>query len=174
MPFDIRAAVAEVPESESAEETPTVDFTFEIKLAKKLKDARAAAEPDEGAIAALEAQLEAATYVAELISVPRRRREDIYSEALDKFPAKPSVFGQDEKANFLRGNYVRLAVTAAGIKKITDPRGEVNDTPEAVWDTIEYINAEAPDQIFERIERAVQVLNDEEDAQDALHKSADF
>lgn len=174
MPFDIRAAVAEAPITESAEEQPTVSFTFEVKLAKKVKDLRAAAEPDEGAIAAAEAQLAEKTYVADLMSVPRGRREDIITEALDAHPAKPSVFGQDEKAQFLRGNYMRVAVVAAAIKKITDPNGEVLDTEEQIKDAVQFIHDEAPDQVFETIERAVKVLNDDEDAQDVLHKSADF
>lgn len=174
MAFDIRAAVADVPVTEQDEESPTAEFTFEIKLAKRLKDLRAAKDLDEGAIAAAEAQLKEKTYVADLISVPRGRREDIYADSLDKYPAKPSVFGQDEKANFLRGNYVRMAIVAAAVTKITDPQGEVLDTPEQIEDAIKFIHDEAPDQVFEVIERRVRELNDKEDAQDALHKSADF
>ena len=170
MPFDIRADIAEIPrETEQVSE-----FTFEIALAKKVKDLRAAPELDEAAIAEAETQLKAATYVAQIHSVPRGQREDIYAESLDKFPAKPSVFGQDEKANFLRGNFVRVAIVAAAIDKITNPKGEVNDTEELILATVEYLHNEAPDQIFAKIERDVNALNEKEDAQDVLHKSADF
>jgi hypothetical protein len=169
MPFDIISEIAEIPT-----ETETVPFTFEIKLARKVKELRAAEKPDEAAIAAAEAELDAKSYHAEIHAVPRGQREDIYAAALDAISAKPTMFGQDEKAQFERGRYVRVHVTAAAISSITNPKGEANDTEETILATVQYIHDKAPDQIFAAIERAVNKLNDEKDEQDALHKSADF
>lgn len=175
MPFDIRTAVAEIPQSETEYEKPTVAFTFDLKLAHRLKELRAAEDLDEGAIAATEAQLAERTYVADLQSVPRRRRQDLVTEALDKYSARPSAFGQpDQKAEFLRGQFIRLETVIAAVKAVHAPDGNVNDTEDSVRATIEYIHDEAPDQIFDVIERAVQELNDKEDEQDALQKTADF
>ncbi len=169
MPFDIISDVAEIPT-----ETDTVPFTFEIKLARKLKALRAAEKLDEDAIAAAEAELEKASYHAEIHSVPRGQREDIYAEALDAISAKPTMFGQDQKAEFDRGRYVRVHIIAAAISSITNPKGEVNDTEETILATVQYIHDKAPDQVFAAIERGVNKLNDEQDEQDALHKTADF
>ena len=169
MPFDIISDVAEIPT-----EFETVPFTFEIKLARKVKELRAAEKLDEAALATAEDELEKASYHAEIHWVPRGQREDIYADALDAISAKPTMFGQDEKAQFERGRYVRVHVIAAAISKITNPKGEVNDTEETILATVQYIHDKAPDQIFATIERAVNKLNEDKDEQDALHKSADF
>lgn len=167
--FDIRDDIAEIPRVQEVE----APFTFAIALAHEVKELRAAAEPDEALIAAKEKELEAKTYKAMLVSVPRGRRQEIYEESLDKFVAKPSFTGAvDEKTQFLRGNYARIAVVASSVLRLVNPAGETQD--EQIFEAIETIFNEAPDQVFETIERRVQEVNTEEDEQDELRKSTDF
>jgi hypothetical protein len=169
MAFDIITEIAEIPT-----DVETVPFTFEIKLAHKVKQLRAAEDLDEAAVAEAEAELDKASYHAQIHSVPRGQREDIYAAALDAISAKPTMFGEDEKAQFNRGRYVRVHVVAAAISSITNPKGEVNDTEETILATVQTIHDKAPDQIFAALERAVNKLNEDKDEQDALHKTADF
>jgi hypothetical protein len=170
MPFDLRADVAEIPRS-----TDTVDFTLKLKLAREVKELRAAEELDEDLLKAKEAELAAATYTAALASVPRRQREDIYEESLEKFQAKPSLFRDqvDELTQFKRNNFVRIGVVAAAVQSLTK-NGETLDDPAAIYDAIQFLHDEAPDQVFTLLEAKTLKLNTEEDEQDALHKSADF
>lgn len=170
MPFDLRADVAEVPRA-----TDTERFTLDLKLAREVKDLRAAADPDEALIASKEAELEQKTYTVAFASVPRRRREDIYEESLDKFPAKPTLFAGhvDEGTQFKRNNFVRISLVAAAVQSLSK-NGEVLDDPAAIFDAVEFLHNEAPDQIFELLERKANDVNKQEDEQDALHKSADF
>lgn len=171
MSFDLRADVAELPRTSGYE-----TFTLALKLAREVKDLRAAEKPDEPLIAQKEAQLQKETYRVELSSVPRRRREDIYEKSLEEFPAKPSLFsGQvDELTAFRRNNFVRIALIAAATTAISKGGGEPLEDPDAIYDSIEFLHNEAPDQVFARIENKVNELNAEEDEQDALNKSADF
>lgn len=170
MPFDLRADVAEIPRK-----TTTVPFTLNLKLAREVKELRGAEELDEPLLAAKEAELEAATYTAALASVPRRRREEIYEDSLEKFQPKPSFFsGQvDEGTQFKRNIYVSIALVAAAVQSLTK-NGETLDDPEAIFQAIEFLHNEAPDQIFALLQAKVNEINNEEDEQDALHKSADF
>lgn len=166
--FDLREDVAGIPRT-----SDTVPFTFNIKLAQEVKRLRGDAEVDEDVLAAKEAELEAGSYVAHLESVSRERRQEIYEESLDKFVAKPDLMGRiDDKTSFLRGNYVRVHTLAAAVTKLVNPEGLEQD--EDIAETIQFIHDKAPDQVFEVIERKSHELNDEEDAQDELHKSADF
>lgn len=166
--FDLREDVAGIPRA-----TGTAPFTFNIKLAQEVKAMRAAADVDEELLADKEAELEAGSYTAHIESVTRERRQEIYEESLDKFVAKPDLMGRiDDKTQFLRGNFVRISVVSAAITKLVNPEGLEQD--EDIEATVQFIHDKAPDQIFEAIERAIQKLNDEEDAQDELHKSADF
>lgn len=164
--FDIREAIAEIPVEEA-----TVDFTFDLKLAKRVKELRAG--DDEAALIEAENALALKTYTAELMSVPKRRRHDIYEESLEKLPATRDFLGRvDEKTEFERGNFVRVSVVAAAIKRIVSPESGVIE--ENLFEAVKEIHDNAPEQIFNSIERKVQELNNAEDEQDALHKSADF
>jgi hypothetical protein len=170
MPFDLRADVAEVPRKQGFEH-----FTLNLKLAREVKELRAAEVVDEATLLAKEAELDASTYTVEFASVPRRRREDIYEESLEKFPPKPSLFANhvDEGTQFKRNNFVRIALVAAAAQAI-EKNGERLDDPAAIFDAIEFLHNEAPDQVFARLETKVNEINAEEDEQDALNKSADF
>lgn len=164
--FDIRERIAEIPA-----ENATYKFTFELALAKKVRELRAG--NDEGALAKAEEELAAETYTAELVSVPKRRREDIYTKSLELFPGTRDFLGRvDEVTTFKRGNYVRTRIVAAGVVRIIDPNGAVQD--ENLDEVIEFIHDKAPDQIFSGLENKVQELNDSEDEQEILNKSADF
>lgn len=165
MDFDIRNAIAEI-----TTETDEVQFTFDLKLAAKVKHLRAG--DDEEALAAAEAELEKKTYRATVVAVPRRQRQDIYEQSLEEFPSSTFTGRPDEKTLFKRNNYVRVHVAAAAITEIIDPAGNVQK--DAILEAIQMIHDQAPDQIFEVIERKVNEVNDAEDAQDALHKDADF
>lgn len=164
--FDIRAAVAEIPISQDR-----YKFTFDLALAKKVRELRA--EGDEEALADAEKALEAKTYVAEMVGVPKRRREDIYTKSLELFPGTRDFLGRvDEVTEYKRGNYVRTRIVSAGIVRILSPEGGVQD--ENLDEVIEYIHDEAPDQIFAGLEKKIQEINAADDEQDALNKSADF
>lgn len=164
--FDIREAIAEIPAQRE-----TYKFTFDLALAKKVRELRGG--NDEEALADAEEALEAATYVVELVSSPKRRREDIYTDSIAKFPGVRDLMGRiDETTQFKRGRYVRTHLVAASIVKIVSPEGGVQD--DGLEEAIEFIYDNAPDQIFTGIENKVQALNDAEDEQDALNKSADF
>ena len=165
MDFDIRNAIAEI-----STETDRVEFTFDLKLAAKVKRLRAG--DDEQALSEAEAELEKKTYRATVGPVPRRRRQDIYEKSLEEFPSSTFTGRPDEMTLFKRNNYVRVHVTEAAINEIIDPAGNVQK--DAILEAIQMIHDQAPDQIFEVIERKVNELNDAEDAQDALRKDADF
>ncbi len=164
--FDIRQAIAEIPS-----EAEDYRFTFDLKLARKVRELRAG--DDEEALAAAEAELKSKTYTAEMMSVPRRRRDDIYEESIEKFPGNRDFLGRvDEKTNFQRGTYARIAIVAAAIKRIVSPDSGVQD--ENMFEVVEYIHDNAPDQIFEGLETKTKELNDTADEQEELNKSADF
>jgi hypothetical protein len=172
--FDLRADLAEVPRADD-----NAYFTTNLALLAEVRKLRAADSAEEGyeeRLAVKEAELKAATYTVEMVSVPRRRKEEIYEEALDKFQAKLSFIANhvDEKTQFQRGNWARIAIVAAGVQRIISPSGAVQDDPESIFPTIEYLHDEAPDYIFEILEKKSQELNAEEDKQDDLHKEADF
>lgn len=164
--FDIRSAVAEIPAIQD-----TYRFTFDLALAKKVRELRGG--DDEDALADAEEALDAKTYRAEMVSVPKRRREDIYTKAIELFPGTRDFLGRvDEVTEFKRGNYVRTRIVAAGIVRLLDPNGGVQD--ENLDEVIEYIHDNAPDQIFAGLEAKVQAMNAAEDEQSELNKSADF
>jgi hypothetical protein len=171
MSFDLRADVAEVPRKEGSEQ-----FTLKLKLAREIKELRAAQEPDEKLIAEKEAELARETYTVEFAAVPRRRREEIYQESLDKFQAKPSFFAGhvDEGTQFKRNNFVRIALVASAATSMRKGDGDPLTDPDAIHDAIEFLHNDAPDQIFARLEKKVNEINAEEDEQDALNKSTDF
>ena len=169
MAFDIRERIADLPVAQGIK----VPFTFALKLAAEVRELRAAVEPDEDLIAAKEKDLEAQTYYAEIMSVPRGRREEIYQESLDLYPAKPSFTGGvDEKTQFLRGNFVRVSIVSAAVIRLIDPSGDVQE--ENIFEAIKTIHDDAPDQIFEILERRVGEINKEQDEQEELAKSTDF
>lgn len=169
MVFDLRERIAELPVVQGVK----VPFTFALALAREVKELRAAPEPDEKLIAAKEKELEAQTYYAEMISVPRGRRHEIITESLDKFPAKASFTGAvDEQTQFHRGNYSRVSLVAAGVLRLIDPNGEVQE--ENIFEAIKVLHDEAPDQIFEVLERRGAELNKQQDEQEDLAKSTDF
>lgn len=169
--FDIRNEVAEIP----AKGLTEVPFVINIGLAQEVKALRGQADVDEDVLLAKEKELDAATYVAYVTSLPRRQREDIYTRALTEFVPKPSLLNaRDEKAEYLRGNFVQVQVVAAAIKKIESPTGGVQDEEAAILDTVQYLHDEAPDQVFEALKRAVDEANSIQDAQDALVRNTDF
>lgn len=176
--FDLRADLAEVPLAEG-----NAYFTTNFKLLDEVRDLRrqheVAGDPEvvaevERKLEAKEADLKAASYTVEMMAVPRRRREDIFEEALDKFPAKPSFIPNfvEEKVEFLRQNFVRTQIVAAGVKRIINPQGDVQE--EDILATVQYLHDEAPDAIFDILETKSQELNVKGDAQADLHKDADF
>ena len=165
MDWDIRHDIAEIPTKRDE-----VKFTFDLALAHKVKELRAG--DDEKALAEAEKALEAKTYRAELVAVPRRQRQDIYEKSLEEYPSSVLTGRPDEKTMFKRNNYVRVQLIAAGVVRIHRPTGEVQE--EDILEAIQMIHDEAPDQIFETIENKVNELNEAQDEQDALHKDADF
>jgi len=171
MAFDLRADVAEIPRK-----TDSHKFTFDLKLAKEVRELRAAEEIDDKLLSSKEAELAEKTYTAELASVPRRRREEIYEDSLDAFPAKPSFFGNqvDESTQFKRNNWVRIQLVAAAVQALVKGASDRLEDRDGILDAIEFIHNEAPDQIFASLEEKVNEINAEEDEQDALNKSADF
>lgn len=171
MAFDLRADVAEIPR-----ETDATKFTFDLKLAKEVRELRAAEKVDEALLAQKEADLAAATYVAELASVPRRRREDIYEESVTAFPAKLSLIQNhvDEGTQLKRNSFVRIELVTAATQSITKGGVDRLDDRAAIRDAIQFIYEEAPDQIWDILETKVSEMNKLEDEQDALNKSADF
>lgn len=169
MAWDLRNDLAEVPSDED-----NAYFTTNVKLLKEVRELRAAADVDTDLLERKEKELKAATYTVEMMSVPRRRRNDIYEESLDKFQAKLSLLPNqvDDKTQFQRGNYVRIAVVAAGIKRIISPNGDAQE--EGIADTVQYLYDEAPGFIFDILEKKAEELNAKQDEQDDLHQSADF
>jgi hypothetical protein len=167
--FDLRHDLAEVPLEED-----NAYFTLNMKLLREVRALRAKEDVDEDLLAAKEAELKAASYTAEMMWVPLRRREDIYEEALDLFVPKVSFIPNqvDEKTAFKRGNYVRIAIVAAGIKRLISPSGAVQE--ENIFDTIEYLHDKSPEEIFETLEAKGQEINEKGDIQSDLHKDADF
>ena len=170
--FDLRNDIAEVPAKNDE-----AYFTLNMKLLEKVRALRAADSAEEGyeeRLAAGEAELKAATYTVEMHSVPRRQREDLYEEAIEKFTPKLSfiVNQVDEKTEFQRGNFLRIAVVAAAITRIISPTGAVQE--DNILDTIEFLHDKAPDEIFTILENKVRELNAAGDEQEDLHKSADF
>lgn len=164
--FDLRERVAEVP-SEQEE----YKFTFEIALAEKVRKLRAG--DDEQALADAEEELANNTYVAKMMSVPRRRRQDIYEESLEKFRADRDFLGRiDELTEFKRSNYLRIGIVAAAIVEFRDPKGNVQD--DNLFDVVQFIHDKAPDQIFEGLESKSKELNAKADEQEELNKAADF
>jgi hypothetical protein len=181
--FDLRADIAEIPYQGDGDDNKAY-FTMNFKLLDEVRTLRrehANADPAlddlaglERRLEAKEADLKASTYTVEMMAVPRRRREDIYEEALDKFPAKVSFIPNqvDPKIEFQRGNYARVQVVAAGVMRIVNPQGAVQE--ENLTETVQYLHDEAPDAIFEILEKKGAELNALGDAQEDLHKSADF
>lgn len=164
--FDLRQIAAEVPLAEGE-----VYFTFELALAKKVRELRAG--EDEEALAAAEAELKAKTFKAELMSVPRRRREDIYEASLQEIKGDRDFLGRvTELTEFQRGNYVRKHMVAAALVRIVSPESGAQE--DNLYEAVEYIHDKAPDQIFETLERKVKELNAIEDEQTELNKSTDF
>lgn len=170
MPFDLRADVAEVPRKQDTEE-----FVLNLKLLREVKELRAAEKVDEDLLAQKEAELKSETYTVEFASLPRRRREDIYEESLEKYIPKPSLFANhvDEQTQFKRNSFVRVSLVAAAAQAIVK-NGERLEDPEAIRDAIQFLHDEAPDHIFARLEAKVNEINRDEDEQDSLNKSADF
>jgi hypothetical protein len=180
--FDLRADLAEIP-YEDPDDDNNAYFSMNVKLVKEVRELRRqhllTTDLDEIAeleskLKAKEADLKASRYTVEMMAVPRRRREDIYTEALDKFPSKPSFIPNhvDEKVEFQRQNFVRVQIVAAAVKRLINPKGAVQE--ENILETIQYLHDEAPDFAFDILEKKAQELNTKGDAQEDLHKGADF
>jgi len=180
--FDLRADLAEIPFQGEGEEGNAY-FTLKVKLLSEVRELRAtlglATDFDKIAelqekLEAKEAELKANTYTVEMMAIPRRRREDIFEEALDKFPAKPSFIPNhvDEKTEFLRQSFVRVQMVAAATKRLISPKGAVQE--ESILETIQHLHDAAPDFVFDILEKKTQELNVRGDAQEDLHKGADF